>query len=53
MLVIGIAGGSGSGKSTITKYLSDKFGDDVTVIRHDDYYKEQHLSHGLCRFRKN
>ena len=42
MLVIGIAGGSGSGKSTITKYLSDKFGDDVTVIRHDDYYKEQH-----------
>ena len=42
MLVIGIAGGSGSGKSTITKYLSDKFGDDVTVIRHDDYYKAQH-----------
>ena len=42
MLIIGIAGGSGSGKSTITQLLKDKFGDDVSVIRHDDYYKAQH-----------
>lgn len=42
MLIIGIAGGSGSGKSTITKWIADKFGDNVTVIRHDDYYKAQH-----------
>lgn len=42
ILVIGIAGGSGSGKSTITQWLAKRFGDDVTVIRHDDYYKEQH-----------
>ncbi len=41
ILVIGIAGGSGSGKSTITKILAEKFGTDVTVIRHDDYYKVQ------------
>ena len=36
ILVIGIAGGSGSGKSTITQWLAKRFGDDVTVIRHDD-----------------
>lgn len=42
MLIIGIAGGSGSGKSTIARLIAEKFGDDVTVLRHDDYYKEQH-----------
>ncbi|MCR5005078.1 MAG: uridine kinase [Clostridiales bacterium] len=42
MLIIGIAGGSGSGKSTISDLLKKKFGDDVTVIYHDDYYKAQH-----------
>lgn len=39
VLVIGIAGGSGSGKSTLTKNIKQKFGDDITVILHDDYYK--------------
>ena len=42
MLIIGIAGGSGSGKSTITRILKEKFGEDVTVINHDNYYKAQH-----------
>lgn len=42
MLIIGIAGGSGSGKSTIARLLAEKFGDSVTVMRHDDYYKAQH-----------
>ena len=42
MLTIGIAGGSGSGKSTRTRLLVEKFGNDVTVIRHDDYYKAHH-----------
>lgn len=41
-LIIGISGGSGSGKSTITERLAEKFGKDVTVIRHDDYYKAHH-----------
>ncbi|MBQ4473037.1 MAG: uridine kinase [Lachnospiraceae bacterium] len=41
-LIIGIAGGSGSGKSTITEMIRSKFEGDVTVIRHDDYYKAQH-----------
>lgn len=42
ILVIGIAGGSGSGKSTLTENLKKKFPEEVTVILHDDYYKEQH-----------
>ena len=41
VIVIGIAGGTGSGKSTITKKLIQRFGDDVSVIHHDNYYKAQ------------
>lgn len=37
--MIGIAGGSGSGKSTFTNRLKAEFGDQVTVIYHDNYYK--------------
>ena len=39
ILVIGIAGGSGSGKTTLTTRLAEQFPEEVTVIRHDDYYK--------------
>ena len=39
ILVIGIAGGTGSGKSTLVKNLIDKFGDVITVLSHDNYYK--------------
>ena len=39
ILVIGIAGGSGSGKTTLMKKLVEKFGDHVTVVSHDNYYK--------------
>ena len=38
MFVIGIAGGTGSGKTTFTENLVDMFKDDVTVIHHDNYY---------------
>ena len=38
-LTIGIAGGTGSGKTTITRKIMDRFGDDVSVIYHDNYYK--------------
>ncbi len=37
--IIGIAGGTGSGKSTFTNRLKQYFGDQVTVIYHDYYYK--------------
>ena len=36
-IIIGIAGGSGSGKSTFTNRLRQYFGDDVVVIYHDNY----------------
>ena len=39
ILVIGIAGGSGSGKTTLMKNLISRFGDVVTVLSHDNYYK--------------
>lgn len=39
ILVIGIAGGSGSGKTTLMKNICQRFGDVVTVLSHDNYYK--------------
>ena len=39
ILVIGIAGGTGSGKTTLMKNLIAKFEDVVTVLSHDNYYK--------------
>ena len=41
-MVIGIAGGTGSGKTTITRRLIQRFGSDVSVIYHDNYYKAHH-----------
>ena len=38
-MVIGIAGGTGSGKTTLTLRLKEKFGEDVSVLYHDNYYK--------------
>ena len=40
-IIIGIAGGTGSGKSTFTNRLKDEFGDEVAVVYHDNYYKRQ------------
>ena len=39
VLTIGIAGGTGSGKTTITRRIVKEFGGDVSVIYHDNYYK--------------
>ena len=41
ILVIGIAGGTGSGKTTLMKNLVDRFGDVVTVLSHDNYYRRR------------
>ena len=39
-IIIGIAGGTGSGKTTLTERLRDHFGaDEVSVLNHDSYYK--------------
>lgn len=39
VLVIGIAGGTGSGKTTLMKSLMGQFGDEITVLSHDNYYR--------------
>lgn len=38
-IIIGIAGGTGSGKSTFTNRLKEAFGDAVAVVYHDNYYR--------------
>ena len=42
IMVIGIAGGTGSGKTTITRRLIQAFGEEVSVVHHDNYYKAHH-----------
>ncbi len=42
VMIVGIAGGTGSGKTTITKRLMQRFAGDVSVINHDNYYKAHH-----------
>jgi uridine kinase len=42
-MFIGIAGGTGSGKTTLTEHLQQHFGGDITVIHHDSYYKRQDI----------
>lgn len=46
MLIIGIAGGTGSGKTTVARSIIDRLGaDKVTFISQDNYYKDNgHLS---------
>ncbi len=38
MYIIGIAGGSGSGKSTFSERIEDALGREVSVLRSDNYY---------------
>ena len=45
ILVIGIAGGTGSGKTTLMKNLIERFSGVVTVLSHDNYYRRlDHLT---------
>ena len=46
MLIIGIAGGSGCGKSTVVKQIIKKLPkDSVSILPQDSYYKDNgHLS---------
>ncbi len=39
ILVIGIAGGTGSGKTTLMNRIIEKFQGQITVLSHDNYYK--------------
>lgn len=41
-VVIGVAGGSGSGKTTVVRHIVESVGsDDVTVLEHDRYYRDR------------
>ena len=45
MLIIGIAGGSGSGKTTVVREITQQLKENVVVIPQDSYYKDLgHLS---------
>lgn len=45
-LAIGIAGGTGSGKTTLTRALIESFEEQVAVVFHDNYYKKNdHLTY--------
>src|SRR6186713_1775083 len=40
--VIGVAGGSGSGKTTVVRRIIESLGDDqVTILEHDRYYRDR------------
>lgn len=45
-LIIGVAGGSGSGKTTVVRHIIDTIGEeDILLIQHDSYYRDlKHLS---------
>lgn len=45
-IILGVAGGSGSGKTTVVRRIVEGLGDDrVTVVHHDAYYRDaSHLS---------
>jgi uridine kinase len=38
VIVIGIAGGTGSGKSTLIEAIKGEFNDEITILSHDYYY---------------
>ena len=40
-IFIGIAGGTGSGKSTFTNRLKEAFGERVSVVYYDNYYRRR------------
>lgn len=40
VIVIGIAGGTGSGKSTLIQKIKEEFSDEITMLSHDFYYKQ-------------
>ena len=38
--IIGIAGGTGSGKSTLSRKIKEALKESVVLICHDNYYKD-------------
>jgi uridine kinase len=46
-VILGVAGGSGSGMTTVVRAITQALGGDhVSVIHHDSYYRDtSHLAH--------
>lgn len=38
--IIGIAGGSSSGKSTLINKIEGRFGNKIAILHYDNYYRE-------------
>lgn len=53
VIIVGVAGGSASGKSTVVKQIRKKFGKDVEVMMHDSYYNDQAEMPMEERYRQN
>lgn len=41
IMIIGVAGGTASGKTTLSRHIARAFGDKVAIIAHDSYYCAQ------------
>jgi uridine kinase len=39
-IILGVAGGSGSGKTTVVRAITRGLGEQVTVLHHDSYYRD-------------
>ncbi|MCR5182940.1 MAG: uridine kinase [Clostridia bacterium] len=39
-IIIGIAGGTGCGKSTMIRKIKEEFNDEICILSHDFYYKQ-------------
>ena len=50
-MVLGVAGGTCSGKSTLVQALVDRFGDSISLLGHDNYYRAHYDMpfHERCR----
>ena len=42
--ILSLLGENGSGKTTLTEHLAARFGSDISVVHHDNYYKRQDCS---------
>ena len=40
VIVIGVAGGTGSGKSTMINRIKKEFNEQITILSHDFYYRD-------------
>jgi uridine kinase len=40
-VIVGVAGGTGSGKTTVVREIVRQLGPDVAVIQHDSYYRDR------------